>query len=129
MVIYVLGGTTMKNIFTGVLLCLALGAAAASAATLVEIRDFAFVPATVVIQKGENVKWTNLDSVVHTSTSDTRKWDSGDLTHGKSFEFRFDATGTFPYHCGYHTTMKGTVRVTETPVEPNSLGRVKALFR
>ena len=119
----------MKNTFAGVLLFLALGGAAAFAATEIQIRDFAFVPATVVIEKGENVKWTNLDAVVHTSTSDTGKWNSGDLTHGKSFEFRFGAAGTFKYRCSYHVAMKGTVRVTETPVEPNSLGRVKALFR
>ena len=118
----------MKNTFAGALICLALGAAAASAATVVEIRDFAFVPATVVIEKGEDVKWTNMDQGVHTSTSDTGKWDSGDVTHGNSFRFRFATTGTFDYHCTYHAAMKGTVRVTETPVEPNSLGRVKALF-
>ncbi|HUU56732.1 MAG TPA: plastocyanin/azurin family copper-binding protein [bacterium] len=97
--------------------------------TEVQIRDFEFVPAAVVIMKGENVKWTNLGQVTHTSTSDTGKWDSGDPAHGRSFEFRFTTTGSFAYHCAYHPAMKGTVRVTETAVEPASLGRVKALFR
>jgi plastocyanin len=114
---------------TLVILALALSAGASVAVTEIEIRDLAFVPANAVIMRGENVKWTNLDQVIHTSTSDTAKWDSGDLTHGKSFEFRFDTTGTFKYHCSYHVTMKGTIRVTETPVEPVSFGRVKALFR
>jgi plastocyanin len=118
----------MKRILIGVVACLA-AASAVPAATVVEIRDFAFVPATVVIMKGENVKWTNVGQVVHTSTSDTGKWDSGDLTHGKSFEFAFTAAGTFAYHCEYHPTMKGTVRVTETAVAPTSFGRVKALLR
>ena len=104
-------------------------AAAAWGATEVKIQDFAFVPANVIINKGEDVKWTNVDLVVHTSTSDTGKWDSGDITHGNSFQFRFNKTGSFSYHCTYHPAMKGTVRVTDTPVEPNSLGRVKALFR
>ncbi len=119
----------MRNALAGIIICLALGAVAASAATEIQIKDFSFAPATVVIEKGENVKWTNLDQVVHTSTSDMGIWNSGDLTHGKSFEFRFGTAGTFKYHCAYHVAMKGTVRVTETPVEPNSLGRVKALFR
>ena len=79
--------------------------------------------------KGENVKWTNLGQVTHTSTSDTGKWDSGDLAHGRSFEFKFTATGSFGYHCTYHPLMKGMVRVTDTPVEPMSYGPVKALFR
>ncbi|UCH78168.1 MAG: cupredoxin domain-containing protein [Candidatus Coatesbacteria bacterium] len=114
---------------TLIMLALAACAAASLAATEIQIRDFAFVPANAVIMKGENVKWTNFDQVTHTSTSDTQIWDSGDLTHGKSFEFRFNSTGSFPYHCTYHIAMKGTIRVTETPVEPASFGRVKALFR
>jgi plastocyanin len=128
MVIYVKGGATMNKTALGVVIGLFV-AAAAWGATEVDVKDFAFVPATVVIEKGEDVKWTNMDQVVHTSTSDTGKWESGDITHGNSFQFRFTTAGTFDYHCTYHTAMKGTVRVTETPVEPNSLGRVKALFR
>lgn len=104
-------------------------AAYAAAVTEVQIRDFEFVPATVVIMKGENVKWTNVGQVLHTSTSDTSKWDSGDLSHGQTFEYRFNDTGSFAYHCNYHIGMKGTVRVTEAAVEPTSFGRVKALFR
>ena len=111
-----------------ILVCLG-AVAAAPAVTEVQIRDFEFVPATVVIMKGENVKWTNAGQVLHTSTSDTGKWDSGDLSHGQNFEFKFDDTGTFAYHCTYHIAMKGTVRVTDTAVAPASFGRVKALFR
>lgn len=116
------------RVLVGIIVCLGV-VAAAPAATEVQIRDFEFVPATVVIMKGENVKWTNAGQVLHTSTSDTGKWDSGNLSHGQSFEFRFTETGTFAYHCGYHVSMKGTVRVTETAVEPTSFGRVKTLFR
>jgi plastocyanin len=128
MVIYAEGGAIMRKITSSALVGLFV-AVAAWGATEVQIKNLAFVPATVVIDKGEDVKWTNLDLVVHTSTSDTGKWDSGDITHGNSFEFRFTTAGTYKYHCTYHPAMKGTVRVTDTPVEPNSLGRVKALFR
>jgi plastocyanin len=120
----------MKMVLFGALICFVFGAAAFAAVVDVQIADFAFNPATVVIMKGDSVKWTNVDQITHTSTSDTGKWDSGDLTHGQTFEFKFTNTGRFPYHCTYHPlTMKGTVRVTDTPVEPNSLGRVKALFK
>jgi len=119
----------MKTVaLVGILICLGV-AAAAPAATEVQTRDFEFVPAAVIIIKGENVKWTNLGQVTPTSTSDTGKWDSGDLALGRSFEFRFATTGSFAYHFTYHPAMKGTVRVTETAVETASLGRVKALFR
>jgi len=116
----------MRRLLLGTIACLA---AAALAVTQVQIRDFEFVPAKVVIVKGESVKWTNAGQVTHTSTSDAGKWDSGDLNHGQYFEFKFTATGSFGYHCTYHPLMKGTVRVTDTPVEPMSYGRVKALFR
>lgn len=66
-------------------------AAVAWGVTEVDIKDFAFDPATVVINKGEDVKWTNLDQVVHTPASDTGKWGSSDITHGNSFQFRFGA--------------------------------------
>jgi plastocyanin len=120
----------MRKVFFAGVIFLFFAAAALAAVVDVRIVDFAFNPATVVIMKGDSVKWTNVGQATHTSTSDTGKWDSGDLTHGFSFEFKFTSTGKFPYHCSYHAaTMKGTVRVTDTPVEPNSLGRVKALFR
>ena len=52
---------------------------AALALTEIKIQNFAFVPQNVVVIKGEMVQWTNFDSVVHTSTSNTLVWDSGDI--------------------------------------------------
>ncbi|HUV86043.1 MAG TPA: cupredoxin domain-containing protein [bacterium] len=101
----------------------------ALALTEIKIQNFAFVPQNVVVPKGEMVQWTNLDSAVHTSTSDTLVWDSGDIQLNESYKRKFNKTGFFPYHCKYHTLMKGTVRVTETAVAPTSFGRVRALFR
>jgi plastocyanin len=70
-----------KLAFAGIIIGLGF-AAYAGAVTEVQIRDFEFVPATVVVMKGDSVKWTNVGQVLHTSTSDTGKWDSGDLSHG-----------------------------------------------
>jgi plastocyanin len=104
-------------------------AAAAFAATEIEIQDFEFVPDSVVVTKGEMVQWTNVGAVVHTSTSDTEVWDSGDIQPNRFYKRKFNQTGAFPYHCKYHPLMKGTIRVTDTAVAPASFGRVKALFR
>lgn len=104
-------------------------ATAAFALTEIEIRDFQFVPDYVVVMRGEMIQWTNLGAVVHTSTSDTQVWDSGDIQPNKFYKRKFNQTGAFPYHCTYHPAMKGTIRVTDTAVEPTSYGRVKALFR
>ncbi len=114
------------GLLTGALLACA---GAAIALTEIKIQNNAFVPQYAVVVKGEMVQWTNLDVAVHTSTSDTGIWDSGDLRQNQSFKRKFNQTGTFPYHCKYHPTMKGTVRVTETAVAPTSFGRVRALFR
>lgn len=102
---------------------------AALALTEIKIQNFAFVPQNVVVQKGEMIQWTNLDAVVHTSTSNTLVWDSGDIKPNEFYKRKFNKTGFFPYYCKYHTQMKGTVRVTETAVAPTSFGRVRALFR
>jgi plastocyanin len=103
--------------------------AAAFALTEIKIQGFKFVPAYVLIPKGETVQWTNLDSVIHTATSNTGVWDSGDIKPNGSYKRKFNKAGTYLYHCKYHAEMPGTIRVTETPVEPTSYGRVKALFR
>jgi plastocyanin len=108
------------------LLACAVGAVAL---TEIKIQNYAFVPQNAIVPKGEMVQWTNLDAVVHTSTSTTGVWDSGDIRPQEFYKRKFNKTGTFPYYCKYHTYMKGTVRVTETAVAPASFGRVKALFR
>jgi len=104
-------------------------AAAAWAETEIRIEDNRFVPANAVVPRGEMIKWTNYGAVVHTSTSDTQIWDSGDIQPNQFYKRKFNQTGSFPYHCEYHPAMKGTIRVTDTAVAPASFGRVKALFR
>ena len=44
----------------------------------VAIVDFDFTPAVITITAGSTVRWTNTGSFIHTSTSDTSVWDSGD---------------------------------------------------
>jgi plastocyanin len=96
----------------------------------VEIENFAFTPQDVTIPVGETVQWINLDTVRHTSTSDTLVWDSGLLANGDTFEFTFDDVGVYPYHCTVHPTMTGSVTVSEdAAVESTSLGQVKVAFK
>jgi plastocyanin len=37
---------------------------------------------------------------------------SNTLGRGQSYSFTFTESGTFPYHCGIHPSMKGTITVT-----------------
>jgi plastocyanin len=38
-------------------------------------------------------------------------WDSGSVAPGGTFSMTFPTAGTFPYHCGIHPNMVGTVTV------------------
>jgi plastocyanin len=80
----------------------------------VEIKNFAFTPATLNIKKGTKVTWTNNDVTAHTITADTgTQLASSAFASGESFSFVFNEVGTFDYHCSIHPTMKGKVVVTE----------------
>jgi len=83
----------------------------------VAIRGFAFQPQTITVPVGTTVRWTNQDSVAHTSTSKNGVWDSGSLRQGQSFSFTFTKPGTFPYFCTIHPSMTATVIVTGTATE------------
>lgn len=91
-------------------------------AMAISIQNYAFQPATLSVPVGTTVTWTNNDMVAHTSTSDTRVWDSGTVAPGQSFSYTFSQAGTFPYHCMIHPFMRGTVVVgsgtTPTPSTP-----------
>ncbi|HMF93126.1 MAG TPA: plastocyanin/azurin family copper-binding protein [Vicinamibacterales bacterium] len=71
----------------------------------------AFNPNPVTVSVGTTVRWTNTDSVAHTSTADGSAWNSGTLAAGAHFDFTFQATGTFPYHCAIHPGMVGSIVV------------------
>jgi plastocyanin len=81
------------------------------------LREFAFQPNPLIIQKGSTVTWNNEDLVTHTVTSGSvfndpqmgKEFDSGLI--GKTFEHIFKKTGEYPYFCQVHPTMQGKVIV------------------
>jgi len=75
------------------------------------IAGFNFAPATLTVAVGASVTWTNNDAATHTVTSNTTAFDSGDMTQGKSFTFKFTTAGTYAYHCIYHSNMTGIIVV------------------
>ncbi len=77
----------------------------------VEIKVFAFLPATITVAIGTTITWTNNDSTLHTVTSLTDAFDSGTLANGGTFSFTFTTAGTYQYRCSIHTEMQGTVIV------------------
>jgi plastocyanin len=78
----------------------ASGESAATSVTI-EINGASFGE-PLTIAPGTTVVWVNNHADVHTVTSDTGLFDSGNLSSGQTFEHTFDEPGEFPYHCQLH---------------------------
>lgn len=76
----------------------------------VAIQGLLYVPETLAVRPGDVVVWTNKDPFPHTVTA-TGVFDSGPIAPGKSWRFTANKTGSHPYLCTLHTTMKGTLHV------------------
>ncbi|MEX0762492.1 MAG: cupredoxin domain-containing protein [Dehalococcoidia bacterium] len=82
----------------------------ASEVVRVSIAQFAFSPATLTVDPGTRVEWTNQDDVPHTATLND-VFDTDNITTGDSGSHVFDTPGTFDYICALHPDMTGTVIV------------------
>ena len=83
------------------------------ATTTINIYNMAF-PASTSVKKGTIVKWYNQDGYAHTVTSNNGStFNSGNLAAGATYSYTANTTGTFNYHCEYHSGMNGTLIVTE----------------
>jgi len=76
-----------------------------------------YIPATVSINAGDTVSWSNDDTAAHTVTSGSAAdgpsgvFDSSLLIAGGTFEHTFDSSGTENYYCMVHPWMTGSVQV------------------
>jgi plastocyanin len=87
---------------------LSTGLATANTAQVL-IKDFKFQPDQIAIQRGDTVTWTHPGPASHTvKFADS---ESPVLMNGGSYSKTFNQAGTFPYICGIHPGMKGTVVV------------------
>lgn len=79
----------------------------------VVLSGMSFSPRNMTISAGTTITWKNNDSFVHTSTSDSGVWDTGNIGGGGSRTTTFNTPGTYPYHCTYHAAMgmTGTIVV------------------
>src|SRR3954469_9271626 len=96
---------------------LAVGAAPAAPASTVtvQIKRSSFVPQTVTIKSGDAVRWVNTDTRNHQVVSNNGSFVSPILGPGKTYSHRFNAAGTFRYHDGLNSTVRGVVKVTGPP--------------
>ncbi len=86
----------------------------------VMIKNFEFVPQTVTIAAGGTLRWINADVANHQISSGVVEGDrprpdgrvsSPLLFRGDEFTAPFTAPGEYPYYCGIHPFMRGTIIV------------------
>jgi plastocyanin len=95
---------------SGLAIALSLAATQVRAANqTVTIEGFAFTPATVTVNVGDSVTWTNNDGTAHTATGSG--FDTGNIAGGASNSVTFQSAGSFDYACSIHPQMTGTVVV------------------
>jgi plastocyanin len=86
---------------------------AATMPNTVTIDNFAFAPATLTVEPGTKITWTNKDEEPHTVTSADggATFKSPALDTDDKFSFTFDKPGTYKYFCSIHPHMVGTIVV------------------
>ena len=86
----------------------------------IAIQNFSFQPNTITIEKGDTVRWTNMDSgVFHSAISIYPGFFTNPIGIGQVNIVRFDKAGTFDYVCGIHgQQMRGQIVVSGIP-EPS----------
>ena len=85
--------------------------AQAAASASVTISDFQFGPASVTVNVGDTVSWTNQGPSAHSATATGGSFDTGIFAKGGTRSATFNTAGTFSYICTPHPFMKGTVIV------------------
>jgi plastocyanin len=80
-------------------------------AHIIIIEAMQFAPMVAEVKVGETVTWKNKDAFPHTVTAENRNFDSGAIATNRSWKFKPNKTGTFPYVCTLHPTMKGILVV------------------
>ena len=76
--------------------------------TSVDILDNSFASATITVDAGSRVRWTNRGVAVHDVTQQDGAFSSGALSAGQSFTWKA-TEGTYRYSCTRHGGMSATV--------------------
>ena len=99
-------------------LSLAITGASQPASTVtkaVKITATAFTPASVTINTGDAVKWTNSDTKNHQVVANNGAFASPTIAPGKTYTHVFNTAGTYRYHDALHPSLTGRVVVNGPP--------------
>ena len=76
-----------------------------------------YIPASITINAGDTVEWTNSDTAAHTVTGGSPAegpsgvFDSSLVLGGATYSFTFEEPGSYDYFCMVHPWMVGNVQV------------------
>ena len=88
-----------------------LASPAAAKVIHVDIRKLVFEPASVVVEVGDTVEWTNHDILAHTATADDKSWEVVLAPHATG-SYVIGSAGVIGYFCRFHPNMRGKITVT-----------------
>jgi plastocyanin len=79
------------------------------------IKGFKFIPQEITIKRGQIINWENREKrQYHSVWFEASGEEEPDyIFPDETYEREFKKTGSFPYRCGPHPRMIGTVHVTE----------------
>jgi plastocyanin len=77
----------------------------------VQIDNFSFAPADLIVTAGTTVTWRNDDDDVHTVVEKNRRFKSAALDTDDTFSQTFAAPGEYAYFCSLHPQMMGKIIV------------------
>ena len=79
----------------------------------IQIVNFQFAPQNPTVKPGAKVTWTNGDTAVHSikDTSPLATPVSPDMAKDATFSITYGQPGSYPYICGIHQYMTGSVTV------------------
>jgi predicted secreted protein with PEFG-CTERM motif len=99
-----------------------------------ETTDECFIPASVTVDVGGIVTWSNDDTAAHTVTSGTAgdgpdgNFDSSLFMAGTTFSWTATEAGEYPYFCMVHPWMKGIVVVAEAAMDEEPMMEEEAMM-
>lgn len=100
-----------------------VSAATTGASVSVDVSLYGFEPATLKIDKGTTVVWTNTstaDQTIIGSSTDGQSFASKVMTPGDTFSYKFDQDATFEYYSTFNPALKATLAVGLGTVETAS---------
>lgn len=99
----------------GLSLLLMMSSSALAETVEVTIKKYKFLPQEITVKKGDTVRWVNREKRQYHSVWFEQAGDPEPdyFFPEESYERNFSAIGSFPYRCGPHPEMTGTVHVVE----------------